>query len=81
MAGKIEVTAAVDGVALTPAIYVDETRGRGEITVVLKRESYPAPGSHSLAVTLSLSAAADGFVLGEPSSITTPFRFRAVDGP
>ena len=78
LTGNFEVTAAVDGVAVTPAIYVDETRGRGEITVVLKRESYPAPGSHSLAVTLSLSAAADGFVLGETSSITTSFSFRAV---
>ena len=28
-------------------------------------------------MTLSLSAAADGFVLGEPSSITTPFSFLA----
>ena len=75
LTGNFEVTAAVDGVAVTPAIYVDETRGRGEITIVLKRESYPAPGSHSLAVTLSLSAAADGFALGETSSITMPFSF------
>ena len=79
LTGSIEVTAAVDGVAVTPAIYVDETRSMGEITIVLKRESYPGPGSHLLAVTLSLGAAADGFVLGETSSITTPFRFRAVD--
>ena len=46
-----------------------------EITVVLRRESYPAPSSHLLAVTLSLSAAAKGFVLGETSSITTLFSF------
>ena len=64
LAGNIKVAAAVDGVAVTPAIYVDEAGGMGEITIVLKRESYPAPGSHSLAVTLSLSAAADGFCLG-----------------
>ena len=75
LTGNFEVTAAVDGVAVTPAIYVDETRSRCEIAVALKRESYPAPSSHLLAVTLSLSAAADGFVLGEPSSITTPFSF------
>ena len=81
LTGNFEVTAAVDGVALTPAIHVDETGGMGEITVVLKRESYPGPGSHSLAVTLSLSAAADGFALGETSSITTPFSFGAVDVP
>ena len=81
LAGNIEVTAAVDGVALTPTINIDEARGQGEITVVLRRQEYPGPIGHVLAVTLSLSAAAEGFVLGEPSSITTPFRFRAVDGP
>ena len=81
LTGSIEVAAAVDGDAVSPAIYVNETGGMGEITVVLKRESYPGPGSHSLAVTLSLSAAAAGFVLGEPSSITTLFSFRAVAAP
>ena len=82
LAGKLEVTAAVDGVAITPTINIDEARGQGEITVVLRRPEYPNPDGHLLAVTLSLSAgaAAEGFVLGEPSSITTPFRFRAVDG-
>ena len=80
LAGKIEVAAAVDGVALTPTINIDEASGQGEITVVLRRPEYPNPDGHVLAVSLSLSAAADGFVLGEPSSITTPFRFRAVDG-
>ena len=81
LAGKIEVAAAVDGVGLTPTINIDEASGHGEITVVLRRPEYPNPIGHVLAVTLSLSAAAEGFVLGEPSSITTPFRFRAVDGP
>ena len=75
LAGNIEVTAAVDGVAITPDINIDEARGQGEITVVLRRQEYPNPDGHLLAVTLSLSAAAEGFVLGEPSSITTPFRF------
>ena len=62
---------------------IDEAKGQGEITVILRRPEYPNPIGHVLAVTLSLSAsaAAKGFVLGEPSSITTPFRFRAVDGP
>ena len=83
LAGNIEVTAAVDGVAVTPTIKIDEASGHGEITVVLRRQEYPGPIGHVLAVTLSLSAgaAAEGFVLGEPSSITTPFSFRAVDGP
>ena len=83
LAGKIEVAAAVDGVAIIPDINIDEARGQGEITVVLRRQEYPNPIGHVLAVTLSLSASAtaEGFVLGEPSSITTPFRFRAVDGP
>ena len=83
LAGKIEVAAAIDGVAVTPDINIDEASGQGEITVVLRRQEYPGPIGHVLAVTLSLSAgaAAEGFVLGEPSSITTPFRFRAVDGP
>ena len=82
LAGNIEVTAAVDGVAVTPTINIDEASGQGEITVVLRRQEYPGPIGHLLAVTLSLSAgaAAEGFVLGEPSSITTPFSFRAVDG-
>ena len=75
------MAAAVDGVALTPTINIDEASGQGEITVVLRRPEYPNPDGHVLAVTLSLSAVAEGFVLGEPSSITTPFRFRAVDGP
>ena len=35
----------------------------------------------SISLLYSYSATAKGFVLGEPSSITTPFRFRAVDGP
>ena len=75
LTGSIEVAAAVDGVAVAPTININGARG--EITIVLEREAYPVPGSHSLAVTLSLSAAADGFVLGEPSSITTPFSFLA----
>ena len=62
---------------------IDEAKGQGEITVILRRPEYPNTIGHVLAVTLSLSASATakGFVLGEPSSITTPFRFRAVDGP
>ena len=75
LTGSIEVAAAVDGVAVTPTININGARG--EITIVLEREAYPVPGSHSLAVTLSLSAAADGFALGEPSSIATPFSFLA----
>ena len=79
LTGSIEVAVAVDGVAVTPTININGARG--EITIVLGREAYPNSDGHLLAVTLSLSATADGFVLGEPSSITTPFRFRAVDGP
>ena len=77
LTGSIEVSAAVDGDAVTATIDVDESRGIGEITIVLERASYPGPDSHLLAVTLSLSASADGFALGEPSSITTPFSFLA----
>ena len=77
LTGSIEVSAAVDGDAVTATIDVDESRGIGEITIVLERASYPGPGSHLLAVTLSLSASADGFALGEPSSIITPFSFLA----
>ena len=78
LTGSIEVAAAIDGLAITSAIEVDEDEGRGEITVVLLRREYPDPGEHELAVTLSLSAADAGFVLGEPSSITTPFSFGAL---
>ena len=78
LTGSIEVAASIDGVAITPAIYVNEEEGVGEITVVLQRREYPDAGGHELAVTLSLSAAAEGFVLGEPSSITTPFSFEAL---
>ena len=78
LTGSIEVAAAIDGVAITPSIEVDEAQGRGEITVVLQRQTYPDAGGHELAVTLSLSAAAEGFVLGEPSSITTTFSFGAL---
>ena len=78
LTGSIEVVAAIDGVAITPSIEVDEAQGRGEITVVLQRREYPDAGEHELAVTLSLSAAAEGFVLGEPSSITTTFSFGAL---
>ena len=83
LTGSIEVAASIDGVAITPAIYVNEEEGVGEITVVLQRREYPDPGEHKLAVTLSLSAAiasaaAEGFVLGGPSSITTPFSFEAL---
>ena len=74
--GSIEVAAAVDGVAVTPTIKINGARG--EITIVLEREAYPNPDGHSLVVALSLNAAADGFALGEPSSITTPFSFLAV---
>ena len=76
LTGSIEVTAAVDGDTVTPAIDVNESSGIGLITIVLKRESYPAPGSHELAV--SLSAVADGFALGETSSIATTFIFIAL---
>ena len=78
LTGSIKVAASIDGVAITTSIEVDEARGRGEITVVLQRREYPDPGEHQLAVTLSLSAADEGFVLGEPSSITTPFSFGAL---
>ena len=81
LTGSIEVAAAIDGVAITPSIEVDEAQGRGEITVILQRLEYPEPGEHELAVTLSLSAAATGFVLAEPSSITTPFSFGALVVP
>ena len=77
LTGSIEVAASIDGVAITPAVsYVDGVRG--EITIILSRAEYPEPDEHKLAVTLSLSAAAAGFVLGEPSSITTPFSFGAL---
>ena len=62
LTGSIEVAAAVDGVAVTPTININGARG--EITIVLGREAYPNPDGHLLAVTLSLSASADGFVLG-----------------
>ena len=71
LAGNIEVAAAVDDVPVVPDTRVDEAGG--EITVVLLRQKYPYPGEHELVV--SLSAAAEGFVLGGPSSITTPFSF------
>ena len=77
LTGSIEVAAAIDGVAVTPAVDVDEVQGRGKITVVLLRRAYPYPGEHELAVTLSLSTTATGFVLGGTSSITTPFSFGA----
>ena len=75
LAGSIEVAAAVDGAAVTPVIRVDEANGRGEISIVLRRESYPGPDEHLLAVTLSLGAGAAKFVLAETPSITTPFSF------
>ena len=75
LTGSIEVAAAVDGVAVSPTININGARG--EITIVLERDAYPNPAGHLLAVTLSLSAAADGFALGEPSSIATPFSFLA----
>ena len=81
LTGSIEVAAAIDGVAIIPSIEVDEGQGRGEITVVLQRLEYPEPGEHELAVTLSLSAVAEGFVLAEPSSIATPFSFGALVVP
>ena len=71
LTGSIEVAAAIDGAAITHEIRIDGVRG--EITVVLRRQEYPDPGEHELAVTLS--AAATGFVLAEPSSIATPFSF------
>ncbi len=73
LAGGMEVTAAVDGAAITPAIVVDESSGRGEITVVLRREIYPEPDERELVV--ALSAVADGFAPGAPGSITTTFSF------
>ena len=75
LSGSIEVTVAVDGAAVTPGISVDETSGRGTITIVLRREDYPGPDERPLAVTLSLSAGVGGFVLGEPGAITTTFSF------
>ena len=81
LTGSIEVAATIDGLAITPAIEVDEDEGRGRITVVLRRRAYPDAGEHELAVTLSLSAADAGFVLGEPSSIRTQFSFEALVVP
>ena len=81
LTGGIEVAAAIDGLAITPAIEVDEDEGRGRITVVLRRREYPDSGGHELAVTLSLSAADAGFVLAEPSSIRTQFSFEALVVP
>ena len=79
LTGSIEVAAAIDGVVITPDIRIHGARG--EITVVLRRQEYPDAGGHELAVTLSLSATATGFVLGDPSSITTPFSFGSVAVP
>ncbi len=80
LSNSIEVTASVNGMVITPSFdYVDGARG--EITIILSRDQYPGPTEHLLAVTLSLSATADGFVLGEPRSIATPFSFRVVDVP
>ena len=79
LTGSIEVAAAIDGVVITPDIRIDGARG--EITVVLRRQEYPDAGEHELAVTLSLSATATGFALGDPSSITTPFSFASVAVP
>ena len=73
LAGNIEVAASIDGLAITAAINVVEAEGRGKITVVLLRQTYPDPDGHKLAV--SLSAAAAGFALGGPSSMTTTFSF------
>ena len=73
LTGSIEVAASIDGDAIVPDIHIFETKG--EITVVLWRQAYPYPGEHELAVTLSLSTTAEGFALGEPSSITTAFSF------
>ena len=78
LTGSIEVAASIDGVAITPSIDVDEVQGRGKITVVLLRREYPEPGGHELSVTLSLSAAAEGFVLGGTSSISTTFGFSPI---
>ena len=75
LTGNIEVAAAIDGLAIVPDIRIAEAKG--EITVVLRRQEYPEPDERELAVTLSLSAAAAGFVLGEPSSMTTKFSFAA----
>ena len=71
--GSIKVAASVDGVAVTPAIRVDEARG--EISVVLRRDAWPGTDEHLLAVTLSLAVEAAGFALGETSSSTIPFNF------
>ena len=75
LAGNIEVAASIDGLAINAAINVVEAEGRGKITVVLRRREYPESDEHELAVTLRLSAAVEGFVLGEPSSIATTFSF------
>ena len=75
LSNSIEVAAAVDGVAVSADIRVDESSGIGEIAIVLRREAYPGPGEYQLAVTLSLSDTAEDFVLGKPNSITTPFSF------
>ena len=71
--GSIEVAASVDGVAITPAIRVDEARG--EISIVLERDAWPGTDEHLLAVTLSLAVEAAGFALGESSSSTILFNF------
>ena len=75
LSGSVEVATSVAGAAVTPSVDVDETSGRGEIIIVLRREDHPDGGEHLLAVTLSLSAGASGFVLDEPNLITTRFSF------
>ena len=71
LTGSIEVAAAVDGVPVAHDSRVDGAGG--EITVVLRRQTYPDPDEHELVVTLS--AAAESFALGGPSSMTTTFSF------
>ena len=73
LTGSIKVAASVDGVAVTPAVRVEGTRGG--ISILLRRETWPGPDEHLLAVTLSLAVEAAGFALGETRSITIPFSF------
>jgi hypothetical protein len=73
LTGSLKAMAAVDGASITSDIVVDESGGRGTITITLRRVAYPAPVERELVV--SLGALAAGFVLGEPASIGTPFSF------
>ena len=73
LSGSIEVAAAVAGTPVDSVISVDEANGRGNITIVLRRGDYPGAGERLL--TVSLRAAAAGFVLSEANSVATRFSF------